>query len=139
MDDREPGPAPDLTTGELIARLSEQTSTLIRDEMRLAQAELGAKAKHAGVGLGMFGAGGLIGFFGLAAGIATAIIALGLLWPLWLAGLCVTVVLFAVAAIVALIGRSQVKSAGSLKPERAMHNLKKDVAEIKEHTGHEHT
>ncbi len=46
------------STGELISRLSHQTSTLIRDEMRLAQAEMTAKAKHAGTGLGMFGAGG---------------------------------------------------------------------------------
>lgn len=52
------------STGELISRLSEQTSTLIRDEMRLATAELSAKAKHAGAGLGMFGAGGLLAFFG---------------------------------------------------------------------------
>lgn len=138
MAEQVPPPKEHLSTGELIARLSEETSTLIRDEMRLAKAELGGKAKQTGVGLGMFGAGGLLAFFGLAAAIATAIIALALIWPLWLAALAVTVVLFIIAGIVALIGKKQVKAAGTLKPERALANAKQDVTEIKEHAGHEH-
>lgn len=127
-----------LSTGELIAQLSEQTSTLVRDEIRLAQAELSAKVKHTGIGLGMFGAGGLFAFFAMAAAIATAIVALALVLPLWLAALIITVLLFAIAGIMALVGKKQVKQAGSFKPERAMANLKRDVTEVKEHAGHEH-
>lgn len=137
MAEQVPAPAGHLSTGELIARLSEQTSTLIRDEMRLAQVEMGAKAKHVGVGAGMFGFAGLLAFFGLAAGIATAIIALALVWPWWLAALSVTVLLLVIAGIFFLVGKKQVKAAGSLKPERAMANVKKDAAEVKEHAGHE--
>ncbi len=138
MAEQVPAPKEALSTGELIARLSEQTSTLVRDELRLAQAELSAKAKHAGIGLGMFGAGGLVAFFGMAAAVATAIIALALVLPLWLSALIVTVLLFVIAGIMALVGKKQVDQAGPLKPERAMANLKRDVTEVKEHAGNEH-
>lgn len=138
MAEQVPAPQEALSTGALIARLSEQTSTLVRDEIRLAQAELSAKAKHAGIGLGMFGAGGLVAFFGMAAAVATAIIALALVLPLWAAALIVTVGLFIIAGIMALVGKNQVDRAGPLKPERAMANLKRDVTEVKEHAGNEH-
>ncbi|MDO5745726.1 MAG: phage holin family protein [Micrococcaceae bacterium] len=138
MDERNPHAPEHLSTGELIARLSEQSSTLIRDEMRLAKAEFGEKAKYAGVGLGMFGAGGLLGFFGVAVAIATAVMALALIWPAWLAGLAVTVVLFIMAGVVALVGKKKVKAAGSLKPERTIGNVKKVATEIKENATHEH-
>lgn len=138
MVERDPHAPEHLSTGELIARLSEQSSTLIRDEMRLAKAEFSEKAKHAGVGLGMFGAGGLLAFFGIGAAIATAVIALALIWPAWLAALAVTALLFIIAAIVALVGKKQVNAAGSLKPERTIENVKKVATEIKENAGHEH-
>jgi hypothetical protein len=50
------GTADDKPLGELVQDLSRQTSTLIRQEMRLAQAELAEKGRHAGKGAGMFGA-----------------------------------------------------------------------------------
>ncbi len=107
--------------------------------MRLAQAEVGAKVKHVGVVAGLFGAAELLAFFGLATAIATAIIALALVWPLWLAALAVTVVLLVIAGIMALVGKKQVKAAGTLKPERAMTSIEKDVTEIKEQASHEHS
>ena len=53
----------DKSMGDLVQRLSQQTATLVRQEMRLAQAELQEKGKRAGLGAGMFGAGvlGLLG------------------------------------------------------------------------------
>ncbi|WP_435203144.1 phage holin family protein [Janibacter sp. GS2] len=130
--------AQDASTGELISRLSEQTSTLIRDEMRLAQAEFSAKAKHAGVGVGMFGAGGLLAFFGAAALVATAILALALVLPAWAAALIVGAVLLMAAAVVSLLGKKQVEQAAPLKPERAMANVQRDVTEVKEASSREH-
>ncbi len=121
------------STGELISRLSEQTSTLIRDEMGLAQAEMTAKAKHAGTGLGMFGAGGLLAFFGIAGLITTAILALALVLPAWASALIVTVILFIAAAVVSLMGKKQVEQATPAAPERTVANLKQDVAQVKEH------
>ncbi|MDQ3357385.1 MAG: phage holin family protein [Actinomycetota bacterium] len=128
----------DASTGELISRLSEQTSTLIRDEMRLARAEMTAKAKHAGTGLGMFGAGGLLAFFGIAGLVTTAILALALVLPAWASALIVTVVLFIAAAVVSLMGKKQVEQATPAAPERTVANVKQDVAEVKEHAKNDH-
>lgn len=120
------------TTGELIARMSEQTSTLIRDEMRLAQSELSAKAKNAGMGIGMFGAGGLLAFFGLAALITAAILALALVLAAWASAAIVSLVLFAAAAVVSLVGKKRVEQATPPQPERTVKNVKQDIAVIKE-------
>lgn len=127
-------PAPEASTAELVTQLSEQTSRLVRDEMRLAQAELKAKGKHAGVGAGLFGGAGLVAFFGAAALITTIIVALAMLVPLWLSALIVAVVLFIIAGIAALVGKAQVKKAVP-PPSTTMESLKADVNEVKEH-GH---
>lgn len=128
------GSRTDATTGQLIARLSEQTSALVRDEMRLAQAEYGAKAKHAATGLGMFGAGGLLALYGLGALVAAAILALALVVPAWTAALIVGGVLLAVAGVVSLVGKKQVEQATPATPERTVRSVKRDIDDVKEHT-----
>ncbi len=99
--------------------------------MRLAQAEMSQKAKHAGTGIGMFGASGVLALMGLGAGVATAIIALALVLPTWAAAVIVTVALLSVAGIVALLGKKQVEQAKPA-PERTIASVKKDVATVKE-------
>lgn len=126
------------STGELVSRLTEQTSTLIRDELRLAQAELTEKAQHAGKGAGLFGAGGFLGFFGFAGLVTTAILALALVLPAWAAALIVTAVLLLAAGVVALLGKKQVDQSTPLKPERTVETVADDLREIKEHARHEH-
>ena len=49
--------------GALVHRLSEQLPELIRSELRLAQAELAEKGKHAGVGIGLFSGAGLLALY----------------------------------------------------------------------------
>ena len=66
------------------------------------------KGKRAGLGIGMFGAAGLLALFGLGSLVATAILALALAMDAWLAALIVAVVLFAGAGVVALLGKGQV-------------------------------
>ncbi|WP_026533683.1 phage holin family protein [Arthrobacter sp. H14] len=131
----EPSKTSEPAVSELVTQLSEQTTRLVRDEMRLAQAELKEKGKHAGVGAGLFGGAGLIAFFGGATLITTIILALALLIPAWFSALIVTVALFIIAGIAALIGKKQVKKAVPPAPERTMDNVKADVNEVKEH-GH---
>jgi Putative Actinobacterial Holin-X, holin superfamily III len=46
---------------ELIKQVSEESSRLLRGELRLAQAEMTQKAKTAGVGIGAFGAAAVLG------------------------------------------------------------------------------
>jgi len=117
--------------GTLVSQLSSQIPELIRSEIRLAQVEVTEKGKRAGIGLGMFSAAGLMGFFGLAVLIATFVLLLDLVLPAWAAALIVAVVLFAIAGVAALLGKKKVQEAGSPKPERAIEGIKADVATVK--------
>lgn len=53
----------DRPVGELLRELSEQTTTLVRQELELAKLELTEKGKRAGVGAGMFGGAGVVGLY----------------------------------------------------------------------------
>ena len=128
-----PPPAPeDASTGQLIGQLTEQISRLVRDEARLAQAEVTHKAKRLGVGAGLFGGAGLFAFFGLAVLIATAVLALALVLPAWLAALIVAVVLLAVAGALALVGKKDVDKGTPPVPSEAIASTKADIATVKE-------
>lgn len=126
------------SVGQLIGQLSEQTSRLVRDELQLAQTELKATAKHAGVGAGLFGGAGVVALYGGGALVTTVVAVLALVLPLWLSALIVAVVLFVVAGVVALMGKKQLQQA-SPTPERAVRNVKRDVEEVQEARHHEHT
>jgi len=119
------------STSELVSRLTQQSTELIRSELRLAQAEMTEKAKHAGVGAGLFGGAGLVALYGVGALIATIILALALLIPAWLSALIVTVVLFAIAGVVALMGKKQVSQATPAAPKHTIESVKQDVDTIK--------
>jgi len=119
------------TLGALVHDLSQQASALVRSEVELAKAELAAKGKAAGVGAGMFGAAGLLGFYGGAVLITTAILALALVLPAWAAALIVAVVLFVAAAVAALVGKGKVQEATPPAPQRAVEGVKQDVETIK--------
>jgi uncharacterized membrane protein YqjE len=117
--------------GAVVHRLSEQIPELVRSEIRLAQAELTEKGKRAGIGVGLFSVAGLMALYGLAALLATVVILLDLVLPLWAAGLIVTGVLFAVAGVAALTGKKQVTQATPAAPEKAIAGVKDDVATLK--------
>ena len=121
----------DASTGELISRLTEQISTLVRDEARLAQAEVTQKAKRLGIGAGLFGGAGLVAFFGLAVLISAAVLALAEALPPWLAALIVAVVLFAVAGVLALLGKKDVQQGSPPVPTQAIASTKADIATVK--------
>lgn len=120
------------STGELVTRLSEQMSTLVRDELALARAEMTEKAKRAGTGAGLLGGGGVLALYGVAGLITTAILGLSEVWAPWLAALVVTVVVFAVAGVLALVGRAEVKQAAPPLPEKAKENVQADVETVKQ-------
>jgi uncharacterized membrane protein YqjE len=130
----EPPSPPDPTEaslGQLVSQVSQQIPELVRSEIRLAQAELTEKGKKAGIGAGMFGAAGLVALYGLGALIATLILVLAVWLPAWAAALIVTVLLFAIAGVAALMGKKNVAKATPPKPELAIDNLKQDVATVK--------
>ena len=120
----------DKSVGDLVQSLSQQTATLVRQEMQLAQAELQQKGKRAGIGAGMFGGAGLVALYGVGALIAAAIIALAAVMPAWLSALLVGVVLLAVAGVLALLGKSQVSKAVPPVPQDAVASVKADIDTI---------
>src|SRR3954447_2137663 len=95
--------------GELIKELGEQTSTLIRQEFQLAQAEVTERGKRAGRGAGMLAGAGVAALLGLGALTALLIVALDGALALWLAVLIVMVVWFAVAAALGLSGKKHLQ------------------------------
>ncbi|MDQ6687834.1 MAG: phage holin family protein [Actinomycetota bacterium] len=119
------------TLGALVHQLTEQTSALVRSEVKLAQAELTEKGKQAGKGVGMFSAAGLLALYALGALITAVILALSKLFSGWLAALVVGVVLLLFAGIAALLGKKNVTAAGPPKPEQAIEGIKEDIATVK--------
>ena len=121
----------DRPTGELMRDLTEQTTALVRKEIALAKVELTEKGKKAGVGAGMFGAAALFGAGAFAAITACAILALATFLDGWLAALIVAVVYVAIAGVLALRGKKQVKQATPPVPERAVDSTKEDLEWVK--------
>ena len=115
------------STGDLLKELSDHTTTLVKQEIDLAKAELSEKGKKAGLGAGMFGGAGLFAVFAFAALTACIIAVLESPLSLWLAALIVAVVYAAIAGVLALQGRKKVKQAGPPVPEQATESVKEDV------------
>jgi uncharacterized membrane protein YqjE len=117
---------------ELTRRLTDQTKTLVRQEIELAKAELEEKGKRVGLGAGMFGAAALLGFFAFAALTACLILALATAVAPWLSALIVTVAYGAVAGALALTGKHKVQQATPPIPEQTVETVKEDVAWTKQ-------
>jgi uncharacterized membrane protein YqjE len=122
----------DRSVGDLVQRLSEQTATLVREEMRLVQVELQEKGKRAGVGAGMFGGAGLVALYGAGALVAAAILLIATALDPWIAAVIVGLALLAVGGLLALMGKKQVDRATPPKPARAIESIQKDVERVKE-------
>jgi uncharacterized membrane protein YqjE len=120
--------------GELLKQLSEETTTLVRQELDLAKAEVAQKGQQAGKGAGMFGGAGIIGFLALAAFTAALIMLIDKATPNWVAALIVTVVYAAIAGLLALQGRNKVKEAVPPVPQQAAESVKEDVQWAKTRT-----
>ncbi len=128
----QPAVAPDTSAGELVKHLTEQVSLLIRDELKLAEYEMTSKAKRLGRGAGMFGGSGLVALYGIGCLLAAAIIGLASVLPAWAAALIVGGALLVIAAVAALMGKSQVSKGVPPVPEQTVQSVKADVEEIKE-------
>jgi uncharacterized membrane protein YqjE len=132
-DDRTHDEPRDRPIGELLKQLSQETTTLVRQELDLAKAEMAQKGKQAGVGAGMFGGAGAAALLGLGALTATAIAALDSAMPLWLAALIVAVIWLALAGVLALTGKTKLQQATPTVPEQTQQSVKEDVEWAKTH------
>ncbi|HMI70339.1 MAG TPA: phage holin family protein [Solirubrobacteraceae bacterium] len=124
----------DQSISELVKDLATETSTLVRQEIDLAKAEMTDRGKRAGKGVGMLAAGAVVALLAFGALTAGLIAALDLAMPTWLAALIVTVVYGAIAAVLVQIGRKQVQEAAPPVPEETIESVKEDVQWAKTRT-----
>jgi hypothetical protein len=113
--------------GDLVKQLAGQTSTLVRQEIDLAKAEMSQKASIAGKGAGLLGGAAVVGLLATGALTACLILALSEVIPDWLAALVVALVLGAIAAVLALQGRNRIRAATPPVPEQTVETVKEDV------------
>jgi uncharacterized membrane protein YqjE len=122
---------PERSLGELFGDMTRDFSTLIRKEVELARTELKEEATTAGKAGAMLGGAavvGLVAFIILAMTIAFALDAF--LWR-WVSFLIVTVLLAAVAGVLASIGRKRL-AAVNPTPQETVQTLKEDAQWLKE-------
>ena len=123
----------DRSVSDLLKQASDQTATLVHQELELAKAELTTKGKQLGLGAGMFGGAGVFGVYAFGALTAAIILALTLAMTGWLAALIVAVAYAAVAGGLALQGKSKVKAGTPPMPEQTVQSVKADVQSTKDH------
>jgi len=128
VDPRERG------VGELVKDLANQTSTLVRQEIKLAQAEVTQKGKLAGKGAGMMAGAAVAALLMLGALTALLIVVLDSFMALWLAVLIVTLLWGVVAAVLAQMGRKALQSATPPVPQ-TVETVKEDIQWAKTQTG----
>lgn len=150
----------DQSLPELIRQLAQEGSTLLRQEVDLAKAELGQKvaqvkglapgavqlarkdldlarreltpkARRLGVGGGALAAAGIAALAAAGMLLATATAALATALPVWAAALIVTGVLLVLAGALAAVGLGQVRGAMPLAPTAAIGAVRQDVETVK--------
>jgi uncharacterized membrane protein YqjE len=122
----------DEPVSDLLRQVSAEASTLARQEIRLATAEMSAKAKEAGVGAGMVGGAGYTLHLASLGLMLCLIFALATAMAAWLAALVVTVVFVAIAGALALAGKKRIEKAGPPIPEEAIESVKQTIETVKE-------
>ncbi len=101
--------ADNASLGELLGDVTRDLSTLMRQEVELAKAEAKQSATKAGKGAGMLGGAGVAGHFVLVFLSLGLMFALGALMPLGWAAVIVAVIWGIIAAVLASIGRKELK------------------------------
>ena len=122
----------DASIGQLTTQVSEQVTRLVRDELALAKIQATDRAKHLGVGVGMFGGAGIFGFYAVGVFVAAAVLGLATVLDGWLAALIVGAALVVVAAVVAFTGKKNLSQGAPPIPTDAIESTKADVAAVRE-------
>jgi len=123
--------ATERTLGQLVADATHDISSIMRSEIALAKAEIGADVKKVGAGGAMFAAAAvfaLLAMILLPIAAAYGLVAAGL--PAWLSFLIVAGVLLLIGAILAFVGRTTVTKVKG-KPERTIKNAQDTIVAIR--------
>ncbi len=113
--------------GEIVGDLSNDLTTLVKQELDLARTEMKEEAAKAGKGAGMLGGAGIAGLLALILGSFALAYLLDNWMPVELAFLIVTVLWAIVGAVLAARGRKELKNAHPQLPE-TQQTLKEDAA-----------
>ena len=116
--------------GDLFSELAGETTTLIRQEITLAQTELTQKAVNTGKNVGFLVIGGAIAYAALLAVLAAIIIGLGSVIPMWLSAFIVGIVVGIIAAIMVFSSLNKLKNT-DLAPQQTIETLKEDAQWLK--------
>lgn len=128
-----PSPAPsgggggERSLGDIVSDVSQDLSTLVKQELELARAELKQEATRAGKGAGMLGGAGVAGLLLLVFASLALMFLLDNWMPIELAALITTLLWGAVAAVLAARGRTELKKANPELP-RTQQTLKEDAS-----------
>lgn len=117
--------------GSLLSSLPDLVKRIIRGEIELAKAELVAKLKAAGVGIGLLVGAAVFAFVLLEVLIAAAVLAVSTALPPWLAALLVAAALLVIVAVLALVGVRSLKRGVPPVPTETIKNVKSDVHALK--------
>jgi uncharacterized membrane protein YqjE len=120
-----------LSTTELVQRVGELVSRLVRDELALAKAELAEKARRAGIGIGLFGGAGLLVVYAVGVFVAAMVLGLAVWLPAWAAAVVSGLILLLVAAILGWQGKRQLDLVNPPVPEQAVASVRADLDELK--------
>lgn len=123
------------TIGQLVADINTEVTGLVRAEIALAKAELKEDAKRGGIGAGLLAGAGLFALVGFVLLCVTAGFALtkaGL--DYWAAFGIVTLVLFIVAGICALIAKGRLQKISG--PKQAIDTTKASIEQVKSAAKH---
>ncbi|MCU1522139.1 MAG: phage holin family protein [Arthrobacter sp.] len=101
--------ADNASLGELLGDVTRDLSTLMRQEVELAKAELKQSTSRAGKGAGMLAGAGVGGHFVLLFLSLALMWALGAIMPLGWSALIVAVIWAIIAAVLASTGRKELK------------------------------
>ena len=127
------------TIGQLFAQIVDDLRMIVRTEIQLAKTEITAQLGVAGTGAGMLAGAGVLALYGLGLLFVTLALVIAIWLPVWAGFLIITVVLFIVVAILALLGRNALKDVNP-RPDRAIAQAQETVETLKQAaaTGSEH-
>ena len=117
--------------GASIDAVRDHARRLVALEVELASWELKRKLGALGLGIGLLVGAGLFALYGLGFLFATLAAALDTFMPRWLSLLLVTLFLFLVALVLALVGRSRVQQCTPPVPEQAIDEAKRTSEALK--------
>jgi uncharacterized membrane protein YqjE len=124
----EHGPGEERSVGELVADVSQKVSTLVREEIELAKAEISEKVSELAKGAAVGAAAGVFAFLGLILlmhGIAWLLTELFFGDNIWLGFLVEAVLFFAVAAAAGLMAYRALQRGAPPTPDLAIEEGKR--------------